>query len=263
MKNLPQGFIGVLPIINLKNFLRIAPMKYRYLAVLAASACINLAPLKVDAQANTVNIMPFGDSITSFGAAPESSYRYWLYVDLTNAHFNNFHFVGSQSGASDGTPANSWPEENYEGGGDDWTTATALSDVGNVVSQSPDIILYEFGDNDYQQWDPSTSRTNIDQTIEGIRASLPNTLIILAIPTHWAAPFDPQARKYMSQIDTAVHQAYMDEKKAGANVVQVNLASGFSPSGDTLGDGVHPNVKGEKMIAKKFFNALRPRLKKM
>lgn len=238
-------------------------MKNRYLAVLLASACISLASLTVDAQVNTVNIMPFGDSITSFGAAPESSYRYWLYVDLTNAHFTNFNFVGSQFGSSDGTPAFSWPDENYEGGGNDWTTATALGDVGNVVSQSPNIILYEFGDNDYQQWDPSTSRTNIDQTVEGIRASLPNTLIILAIPTHWAAPGDPQARKFMSQIDTAVHQAFSDEKKAGANVIQVNLASGFNPSTDTLQDGVHPNVAGEKEIAKKFFNALRPQLKKM
>ena len=239
-------------------------MKNRYLAVLVASAGISLASLTVDAQVNTVNIMPFGDSITSDGSAPESSYRYWLYVDLTNAHFTNFNFVGSQSGVSDGTPANSWPEESYEGGGNDLTTQWALGDVGSVVSKSPDIILYEFGDNDYQQWAPSISRTNIDQTIEGIRASLPNTLIILAIPTHWRpAPGDTQAKKFMSQIDTAVHQAFIDEKRAGANVIQVNLASGFSPSADTLGDGVHPNVKGEKMIAKKFFNALRPRLKRM
>lgn len=241
-------------------------MKNRYLAVLAASACISLASLTVHAQVNTVNIMPFGDSITSDGSSPESSYRYWLYVDLTNAHFNNFNFVGSQSGCADGAPANSWPEEHYEGGEDNWTTQTALGDVGSVVGQSPDIILYEFGDNDFgQDWETpnaSASRTNIDQTIEGIRASLPNAIIILSIPTHWAAPNDPQAKKFMSQIGVAVRQAFNDEKRAGANVILVNLASGFNPSTDTK-DTVHPNVKGEKEIAKKFFNALRPRLRRM
>src|SRR5579864_9174333 len=105
MKNLPQWFIGLIPIINLKEFLRIAAMKNRYLALLTAIACIRLASLTVDAQ---VNILPLGDSVTSRGAAPESSYRYYLYADLTNAGYQfsdvggPLAFVGTQSGCQDG-----------------------------------------------------------------------------------------------------------------------------------------------------------------
>ena len=61
-----------------------------------AGACVCLGGLSANAQ---VRILPYGDSVTTFGSAPESSYRYWLYTDLTDAGFNfppDFVFVGTE-----------------------------------------------------------------------------------------------------------------------------------------------------------------------
>ena len=130
-------------------------MRHLKFFTLLAGMCVWLAAGFVRAQNNPITIMPMGDSVTARGDAPESSYRYWLWVDLTNAGFN-VQFVGQNSGVSDGAPANSWPDEAYEGGplggipdGDGWTTSDGILDApkacrprepidqGNAIEQHP------------------------------------------------------------------------------------------------------------------------------
>lgn len=240
-------------------------MKKQNLAGLVLGVCLCAAPLLGSAQVNHVNIMPFGDSVTSDGSSPESSYRYWLWQDLQNAGFTNIDFIGSQNGVADGAPANNWPDENYEGGENNWTSLSAAQDAGNAASQGPDIVLLDFGSNDFgEPWetsDLSPTRTNLDQTIETLRASNPNVIVLIAKPTPWVDS-TPGAKKFMSQLSATVSKVAKDEKSAGANVVVVNLFGGFNAHGDTK-DGVHPNVKGEQLIAKKYFAALKPILKRM
>src|SRR5215472_13261727 len=121
-------------------------MKMETRFMLFGGICLWLAAASVEAQNQTVNIMPMGDSVTARGGSPESSYRYWLYTYLTNAGFNPY-FVGrtsGKSGASDGPPANLWPGDAYEGGSttsgslptaDAWTTATGVSDASGAASR--------------------------------------------------------------------------------------------------------------------------------
>ena len=85
------------------------------------------------------------------------------------------------------------------------------------------------------------------------------TIIVLARPTGTS---DPIAKKYMSQLGSAISKAAHDQKKAGVDVVTVNLFGGYNVRNDTK-DGTHPNIKGEQLIAKKYFNTLRPILKKL
>jgi len=245
---------------------KIMLMKKRNITGLCVGLCVCALPLAGRAQANHVNIMPFGDSVTAFGSSPESSYRYWLWKDLTDTGFNNFDFIGSNGGVGDGAPANSWPDENYEGGGNDWTSASALADANNAGGQNPDIVLLDFGSNDYlQNWetaDLSPTRTNLDQTIEAIRASDSNPVIILiAKPTRWVTT-DRGARRFMSRLNSTVSKVVRDEKRAGANIMAVNLFGGFNPRTDTK-DGTHPNVRGEQKIAARYFQVLRRLLKRM
>jgi lysophospholipase L1-like esterase len=242
-----------------------AHMKKQILTALFAGACVCSGPLVAFGQANHVNIMPFGDSVTAFGSNPESSYRYWLWQKLQDAGFNNFDFIGSQNGVGDGAPLNSWPDEQYEGGGNDWTSATALGDAPHAANQNPDIVLLDFGSNDFGEgWETakaSATRTNLDQTIEALRANNPGMIILLAKPTGWVTS-DRNEKKFQSALCGAVAQAAKDEKRAGATVVLVNLHGGFNPQKDTK-DGVHPNVIGEQKIANKYFSVLRKYLKKM
>lgn len=235
----------------------------------------------------TIHIMPMGDSVTARGGGLESSYRYWLYTYLTNAGFSNTMFVGSQrgnNGTSDGPPSNSWPQMSYEGGanttdappvGDGWTTYDGLNDAPNAASVLNDdnpaatILLLDLGANDYNPGSgpmaPALAhmQTNLETIIQTFHQTNSRTMILLAVPTPWVInPPDPTATQFMTLLGTAVSTAARNQKKAGVDIVVVNLGGGFIPSTDTK-DGTHPNVKGEQMIAKKYFNALRPILKKM
>ena len=262
---IPQRTRGLVPIITLKVFPTMALMKKQNFAGLFVGLCIGAAPLMGQAQVNHVTIMPFGDSVTAFGSDPESSYRYWLWQKLQDAGFNNFDFIGHSSGVADGAPANSWPDEDYEGGGNDWTSLTALNDADNAGSLNPDIVLLDFGSNDFGEgWETanaSATRTNIDQIIETLRAHNPNVIVLLAKPTGFVTS-DRAEKKFQSALSGAISKAAQDEKRAGANIVLVGLHGGFNPRKDTK-DGTHPNVRGEQKIANKYFSALKKILKKM
>jgi acyl-CoA thioesterase I len=233
-----------------------AVMKRQIFAGLVVGVCLSAATVVSHAQ---TTIMPFGDSVTARGGTPESSYRYWLYNDLVNAGFS-FDFVGSQSGVSDPPPANDWPDEDYEGG-DGLTTGSALSDwESDAVGRSPDIVLLDLGSNDFNpdedlKTNLGQTRTNLDMIIQGFVDAKPQTIILLAIPTPWV-PTSAGERKFMSGLGGAVAKAAQDERRAGANVILVNLRAGFSARGDTK-DGSHPNVRGEQKIASRYFQALR------
>jgi lysophospholipase L1-like esterase len=237
-----------------------ARMKKQILTVLFAGACVCLAGFGARAQ---VKILPYGDSVTSFGSAPESSYRYWLFVDLTNAGYvfqQDFVFVGTRSGTEDGAPQNDWPAEEYSGG-EGQTSLNAATDAGGIAnSTQPDIVLLDFGSNDFGNWDLGTTQTNLETAIEEIRGVNPNTIILIAKPTPWIDT-DPGARKFMSQLSATVGKVAKEEKKAGANIVAINLFGGFNARKDTK-DEVHPNVIGEQKIAKKYFNEIKKLLKK-
>jgi acyl-CoA thioesterase-1 len=237
-----------------------AGMKHRT-AVLLTSACLLVGALET--QATGVKIMPFGDSITANGSDPESSYRYWLYHELTDAGFD-FEFVGGQYGVGDGTPANPDFNQSYEGG-DGWTSGDALDDANSAAGRDPDIVLLDFGSNDIDPANPDWStatENNLEQIIETFHNHNANVIILLAKPT----PFVPNPvatsqqkrgqKSGQSKLVGIVNRVANVERQAGVNVVVVNLFSGFSAKGDTK-DGAHPNVRGEQKIAKKFFAALK------
>ena len=242
-----------------------ALMKKQNFAGLFVGFCLCASPLIGQAQVDHVNIMPFGDSVTAFGSNPESSYRYWLWQQLQDAGFNNIDFIGHSSGVADGAPAQTGFDQSYEGGGNDWTSLTALNDADNAGNLNPDIVLLDFGSNDFGEgWETANAgatRTNIDQVIETLRAHNANVIILLAKPTGWVTS-DRGEKKFQSALCGAIGKAAQDEKKAGANIIVVNLHGGFSPQKDTK-DGTHPNVRGEQKIANKYFQALKKILKNM
>jgi lysophospholipase L1-like esterase len=235
-------------------------MKNRY--PLLAGASILLASFTVDAQ----NIMPFGDSITAFGTSPESSYRYWLFVDLTNAGFQNFNFIGNQNGvAGGGAPANDWPDQNYEGGAadDGITSADGLGIAqSDAAGRSPDVVLLELGANDVFAGIPAVqTETNLEEIVQAFVSVNPGVVILIATPPKFQP--DPglpkqqqnQERSALAKADGVIGKVVSSQKKAGVRIMQVSLG-GYNPRTDTS-DGTHPNVKGEQYIAKQFFNALK------
>ena len=244
-----------------------ALMKKQILAGMVAGACVCLGSLSANAQ---VRILPYGDSVTTFGSAPESSYRYWLFTDLTqNGGFvfeQDFVFVGTDSGVQDGSPQNDWPAEEFSGNEGE-SSGEAAGEAANIASATqPDIVLLDFGSNDYDASQSvkdtlAQTRANLDAIIQAFAAQNPSVTILLAKPTGWVVDADspPGTRQFMSGLGAAVSKAATDSKKAGINVVVVNIHGGFNARKDTK-DGSHPNVRGEQKIANKYFQALRRRI---
>jgi lysophospholipase L1-like esterase len=245
-------------------------MKEQNFAGLFAGLCLCAAPLVAQAQ---VTIMPMGDSVTARGSFPESSYRYWLYTDLTNAGFDVV-FSGNQNGVSDGSPANTWPQERYEGGGtggDAWTSNDGVNAAPSAARTTPDILILDLGSNDILQpdgFDPGTTETNLETIIDDFAAANPNIIVLLARPTPFEV--DPSAtpqqqreeRQGQSKLASLMSKVASVEKKAGVNVIVVNQFGGFNVRTDTK-DGTHPNVAGEQKIASRYFQELRRILKHM
>jgi acyl-CoA thioesterase I len=241
-------------------------MKKQILASMFAGACVCLGGLSANAQ---VRILPYGDSVTTFGSAPESSYRYWLYTDLTDAGFNfpqDFVFVGTESGVQDGSPQNDWPAEEFSGNEGESSGEAAGEAAGIAGSTQPDIVLLDFGSNDYDGSQSvkdtlAQTRANLDAIIQAFAAQNANVTILLANPTPWVVTLDspPGTRRFMSGLSGAVAKAAGDERRAGVRVVVVNLHAGFNARKNTK-DGSHPNVSGEQKIANKYFQALRRRI---
>ena len=99
--------------------------------------------------ADTVRIMPLGDSITRgwYGSAYSWGYRKPLYVSLTNGGYN-FDFVGGQT---DGN----FPDPQHEGH-DGWQADNILPYLqGWLNTHRPDVVLLHIGTNDvtWNDWD--------------------------------------------------------------------------------------------------------------
>lgn len=246
-------------------------MKHQNFLILLAGISLCLAVSSARAQ-SPITIMAMGDSVTSRGDSPESSYRYWLYVDLTNAGFTNFQFVGHENGVSDGTPANSWPDEAYEGGNsafDGWTTSNGVSDATSAASLVPNIVLLDLGANDYFSGIPlGQTETNLETIIQDFVAQNPSVVILLATPTGYLVPTtiprqqQQQERAEQSHLAGSMSKVISVERRAHVDIVKVGLFGAYNPRRDTK-DGTHPNIQGEQLIARRYFSALRPVLKKM
>ncbi len=208
------------------------------------------AGLQFPVHAQT-RILPLGDSVTS-SFSPQHSYRYWLWRMLLLNRYKA-DFVGTQWGVAGGEPANSNFDQDHEGH-PGWTSRDVLFNIGWIASATvPDIVLLDIGANDVIEGIPASETcTNIVQIIRSLRQVNPRVLTVLAHTT----PYRGQDARGMARLRAAVNRAATLAKRERARVVMVNLASGFNVRKDTV-DGVHPNLSGEKKIAKRYFSLLR------
>ena len=158
---------------------------------------------------------------------------------------------------------------------DGWSTWEGINAAPNAASllnsgnPGATILLLDLGANDHipgsgpMQPDLWQMETNLEAIIQTFYQTNSNTIVLLAVPTHWviSSP-DPVTKQFMLDLGSAMTKVAANQKKAGVKIEVVNLADGFNPYTDTK-DGTHPNVRGEQMIARDYFNALRPILKKM
>lgn len=218
-------------------------------------------PFNSYAEGKVVRILPLGDSITC--ASPyKESYRYPLWQYFVDAG-KQVEFIGSQFQKGNGGRV--W--KTYKGqrfparneGHSGWRADQILNGLKSgeqgmdrwIRGYNADIALIHLGTNDVHQRQPALStRDDIEQVIEKLRAKNPNIKILLAkiVPMRMSSGV-PQLNQLLARLAIKLNTPQ-------SPVRSVDMYSGFSLHTDMQKDKIHPNANGEKKMAKRWFDAL-------
>jgi lysophospholipase L1-like esterase len=218
------------------------------------------------AVADTVKILPLGDSITAGdgpdGANARPSYRRDLWHSLMNAGYD-VDFVGSRHDYTNTTiPAALQDfDPDYEG----WPgeTAVQINTALNtrMAGYTPDIALVHVGTNDIlaSSYNPAQDDTIILSEIGGIISKLriknPNIVILLAklIPIE---DNNSNADNFNSKLENEI-SVYNSAAPASPAIVLVDQHSNMVRPDDYWDSpSIHPSESGEQKMATQWFNHL-------
>jgi len=207
--------------------------------------------------ADTVKIMPLGDSITYENhfsdishprpKGARSAYRNYLWYKLRDINYDA-NFVGSQVAGEDIEPSFDPNNEGHPG----WTSYEIADKVYNWVREfKPDIILLHIGSND---WDDSVS--GVDTILARInRASKDDnrdikTIVALILDRanheEWIVKFNNNLRKLIKKY-----------QYNGQDIELVNMYSGAKIDyKNDMSDNTHPNNIGYEKMANVWFSAI-------
>ncbi|MDJ0556128.1 MAG: SGNH/GDSL hydrolase family protein [Microcoleaceae cyanobacterium MO_207.B10] len=192
----------------------------------------------VNNPAQTVKIMPLGDSITDGYNVP-GGYRINLWKKLIDEGFN-FEFVGSMKNGPE-----SLPDKNHEG-----HSGWRIDQINQLIKRwlkkaQPEIILLMIGTNDMvQNYFVETAPQRLDKLVRDIFQQLPEVQILVAsIPLVDELVINEKVQNYNSAIKSLVEE----RKKQGDRLHFVDIYSELSI--DDLADGVHPNIQGHSKMA--------------
>jgi acyl-CoA thioesterase-1 len=137
------------------------------------------------------------------------------------------------------------------------TTAGLLRRLDWLLRGSFDVVVVETGANDgLRGIPPSTVRSNLEQIVARIRAARPAARLLLvqmeALPN-----FGPQYTSGFREI-------YRDIAKANGLTLLPFLLDGVAGQAElNQGDGIHPNMKGEHIVAENVWKGLKPVLEEL
>lgn len=134
------------------------------------------------------------------------------------------------------------------------TSAGALNRIDWLLRAPADMIVLETGANDALRALPvSEARSNIGQILDRIKSAKPHAKIFLV---QMEAP--PNLGQ---QYTTAFHQMYVDlAREKGATLIPFLLNGVAGHAELNQADGLHPNVRGEKIVAANVWKSLRKAL---
>lgn len=207
---------------------------------------------QMQAQAQT-RIMPIGNSITH-GTTQYNSYRrsLWHKLQAGGYHVN---FVGSQNSNQGGPPPNPDFDPDHEGHAG-WRAEQLMVAVEQWTRDAqPDIVLLHAGTNDVlQRHTPQSTRDELSQLIDNMRAAKPNVKILLAqlIPLVTAPPTPNNDINVLNDLLPALAQ---QKSTLQSPIYLVDQHTGFDASAD-LYDYIHPSASGEEKMAVRWYAAL-------
>ncbi|MFC6341935.1 GDSL-type esterase/lipase family protein [Nocardioides hankookensis] len=140
-----------------------------------------------------------------------------------------------------------------------WQLGQAKWDIASRVSTyTPDYLLVELGFNDiaWSGADAAGLVSGLREFVTNARAAKPDIKILVGNVVHRTAlDVQPDLPQRITAYNNALPAAVSSMTTAASPVALVNLDSGYNPAADTY-DGLHPNVRGEVVIAKAFADVL-------
>jgi lysophospholipase L1-like esterase len=232
-------------------------------AALFCSALVAGGCLPADAE--TIDILPIGDSITQGGRADraEYTYRYPLFYKLKDAGYD-VNFIGSlKSGLN---PDAKWPDKNgvafdldHEGHYG-WKTAAVrdkLPEWSAAWGAVPDIALIHLGTNDQDSKDFHADVVQpLKDMVTFLRTKNPRIAVLIGhlnFNGGNAVTIRPLVEAMTKEISTKE-----------SPVMTVATYEGWIENPDQAGsdtfDWAHPNERGQAKLADKWFAAMKPLL---
>ncbi len=231
----------------------------------------------------TLKIMPLGNSITQ-GGEQHPSYRYELWKMLVDNGMD-FEFVGSldtnwfrnapntEHGADVASPkmGETYKEQTFDNkheGHWGWTTQELLNGKENPTAYkrdkgklgdwlkgyTPDVVLMHLGTNDIiHSKGIHKTLERIELIVNQLRADNQNVAILMAKITPIPSTFAPvdSTNKFNSLIPGLANKL----STPNSPIIVVDVNAGYNPEVHTY-DGLHPNQAGEKLVAKRWHDAI-------
>jgi acyl-CoA thioesterase-1 len=134
------------------------------------------------------------------------------------------------------------------------TTADGVNRIDWVLQQPVDIFFLELGGNDALRGLPITaSKKNLQIMLEKVKAKYPDSKIIVAgmlAPPNLGAAYTNAFRDMYPALS----------KSQGVSLIPFLLENVGGMPELNLPDGIHPNVKGQKIVAENVWKVLKPLL---
>ena len=230
-------------------------------------------------NSQTTNILCLGNSITN-GVDSFNSYRRDLWQTLHARHYN-FDFIGSWSAHHMGSPV-PLPDFDLDHEGHsgwkfsdllnppDWDSARGKLSTW-IAGYSPDLVLIELGTNDvFQCRKPADMLADLDKIVSILRKKNPRVKIFLAeVPPMGRQWSDKKLCGTDTSYEAAIQELNRQIVRYGpahslprSPIVTVNQFTGVDPARDQF-DDIHPNTRGEAIMARRWYDAIKPFLKKL
>ena len=134
------------------------------------------------------------------------------------------------------------------------TSAGGLTRLDWVIRQQVDIFVLELGANDGLRGLPlEQTQKNLQQIIDKVKAKFPRVKIVIAgmmVPPNMGPEYTTEFRKIFPEL----------AKKNNATLIPFLLQDVAGNEKLNLGDGIHPNPEGHKIVAENVSKVIEPLL---
>jgi len=211
-------------------------MKSAIVMILAALATLN----SLEAQAvpsDTTTVLFFGDSITA-GYGVGEGHAFPALIE---------HKIDSLG----------WNVEVINAGLSGETSAGGLRRIDWLMRRAVDVLVLELGANDgLRGIDPASTRNNLQQIMDKVKAKNPAVKIILA-----GMQVPPNLGQDYTQLFRDIYPELARENNA--KLIPFVLEGVAGKPELNQADGIHPTVEGHRIVAQNVWEVLKPVLKQI